>query len=265
MEDQQHQKFRKMIQRIQNMLDKMDFRPMADHLDMLQHVCREWNQEADRLTHVTREKKGPLGTLFAMGREATIEAVRSFFNGGVSAECSAQIQSKVGVSLRGSNCLKWRTFVEVARILLNDATVTQPECTTAVEAARAICCLARTGSICFDLDVKLIEDHNGNKTRQRNGMKEDTEGRWKKPEITSRFQILHPHLVILSFFRTLIGRFRIKQISVTLALPRWIRGLPPTWSAHVDWPNVSGDESSTIQFHSGDISVALADHDYKDS
>ena len=169
------------------MLDKMDFRPMADHLDMFQHVCREWNQEADRLTHVAREKKGPLGTLFAMGREATIEAVRSFFNGGVSAECGAQIQSKVGVSLRGSNCLKWKTFVEVARILLNDATVTQPECTTAVEAARAICCLARTGSICFDLDVKLIEDHNGNKTRQRNGMKEDTEGRWKRPEITSRF------------------------------------------------------------------------------
>ena len=38
------------------MLDKKDLRPMADHMDMFQHVYREWNQEADRLTHVAREK-----------------------------------------------------------------------------------------------------------------------------------------------------------------------------------------------------------------
>ena len=43
------------------MLDKTDLRPMADHVDIFQHVYREWNQEVDRLTHVAREK-GPPGT-----------------------------------------------------------------------------------------------------------------------------------------------------------------------------------------------------------
>ena len=36
---------------------------------------------------------------------------------------------------------------------------TQAECTAAVEAAKAVCCLARTGSICSDLDGKLIDDY----------------------------------------------------------------------------------------------------------
>ena len=48
--------FRKMVQRTQNMLDNTDLRPMAYHLDMFQHVIREWNQEGDRLTLVAREK-----------------------------------------------------------------------------------------------------------------------------------------------------------------------------------------------------------------
>ena len=73
--------------------------------------------------------------------------------------------------------MKWRTIIEVAKIFPDDATVTQAECTAAVEAARAICCLARTGRICFDLDGKLIEDWRGNKTTTRNKMKED---RWKE-------------------------------------------------------------------------------------
>ena len=55
--------------------------------------------------------------------------------------------------------IKWKTIIEVARIIVNDATVTQAECTAAVEAAKAVCCLARTGSMCFDLDGKLIDDY----------------------------------------------------------------------------------------------------------
>ena len=78
--------------------------------------------------------------------------------------------------------MKWRTIVEVAKILPDDAIVTQAECTAAVRAARAICCLARTGSICFDLDGNLIEDSSRNKTRKRNKMKDDFQGRWKKEE-----------------------------------------------------------------------------------
>ena len=66
--------------------------------------------------------------------------------------------------------MKWRTIIEVAKILSDDATVTQAECTAAVEAARAICCLARTGSISFDLDGNLIADCSRNKTKKRNNM-----------------------------------------------------------------------------------------------
>ena len=78
--------------------------------------------------------------------------------------------------------MMWRTIIEVAKILPNDATVTQAERTASVEAARAICCLARIGCICFDLDRNLIEDWRGNKTRTRNPMKEDFEDRWKNEE-----------------------------------------------------------------------------------
>ena len=77
-------------------------------------------------------------------------------------------------------------MVEVAKILPDDATITQAECTAAVEAARAIGCLARTGCICFDLGGNLIEDYNKNRTRERNEMKADSEGRWKKEEKISR-------------------------------------------------------------------------------
>ena len=44
------------MQKTHNMMDKTDFRPMGDHLDMLQHIYRDWNQEADRLAHVARAK-----------------------------------------------------------------------------------------------------------------------------------------------------------------------------------------------------------------
>ena len=70
--------------------------------------------------------------------------------------------------------MRWKTIIEVAKFLPNDATVTQAEC-TAVETAKAICCLARAGCICFHLDGNLIEDYNKNKTRKRDGMEEDFE------------------------------------------------------------------------------------------
>ena len=64
--------------------------------------------------------------------------------------------------------MKWRTIIEVAKILLDDATVTQAECTAAVEAAGAICSLAQTGSICFDLERNLIEECNKIKEEKQN-------------------------------------------------------------------------------------------------
>ena len=68
------------------------------------------------------------------------------------------------------------------KTLPDDATLTQAECTAASAAVLAICCLARTGSICFDLDEKSIEDCSRNRTKKRNSMAEDVEGRWKEQE-----------------------------------------------------------------------------------
>ena len=65
--------------------------------------------------------------------------------------------------------MKLMTIVEVASILPNDASVPQAECTSAVEAAKAECCLARTGTCTLILDGKLIEDYkNKTRTKDRN-------------------------------------------------------------------------------------------------
>ena len=58
-----NQKFRMMVQEMQNVLDKTGIRPMGDHLDMFHHIHRGWNQEADHPTHVAREKRGDLELL----------------------------------------------------------------------------------------------------------------------------------------------------------------------------------------------------------
>ena len=76
--------------------------------------------------------------------------------------------------------MKSKTIVEFAKVLADDATITQAECTGAVETARTIRCLAQNRCVFFDLDGNLIEDWSGNKTRTRNRMKEDHEGSWKR-------------------------------------------------------------------------------------
>ena len=90
-----NQKFRAMVQKTQNKLDKTDIRPMGDHLDMFQHIYREWNQEADHLTHVAREK-GATWNSYITEEEILFDIVRSFFDGGVSTVCDGNIKHKVG-------------------------------------------------------------------------------------------------------------------------------------------------------------------------
>ena len=68
-----NQIFKEMIQRTQNMLDKVDLRPMADHLDIFQQV----------LTHVARER-GATSNFFVVGQSQRIEVVRSFFDGALN-------------------------------------------------------------------------------------------------------------------------------------------------------------------------------------
>ena len=134
--------------------------------------------------------------------------------------------------------MKWRRIIEVAKILPDDATVTQAECTATVEAARAICCLARTGSICFDLDGHLIEDCSSNKTRKRNKVKDDVEGTWKKEEEEiSRLS----HSLSSSVHVDISDSGSAEEMSQK----HYKLGAKPKWSAHADWPNMSEESSAT--------------------
>ena len=55
-------KFRAEVQETQNLLDKRDRRPMSGLVDLFQHIYRDRNEKADRLTHDAR-KRDPAGTL----------------------------------------------------------------------------------------------------------------------------------------------------------------------------------------------------------
>ena len=94
------------VQETQKTLDKTEIRPMGDHLDMLQHIYRDWNQEADQLTHVAREK-GETWNSYITEAGTRIEAVRSFFDGGVSTACDDKIKKQSGISIGDSNCGKF--------------------------------------------------------------------------------------------------------------------------------------------------------------
>ena len=73
-----NQKFRAEVQKTQNLLDKRDTRPMNDHMDLFQHIYRDWDEKADRLTHEAREK-GSSWNSFSMHEGEKLEAVRAFF------------------------------------------------------------------------------------------------------------------------------------------------------------------------------------------
>ena len=79
--------------------------------------------------------------------------------------------------------MRWKTIIEVAKFLSNDATVTQAEC-TAVETAKAICCLARAGCI-------FAFHQDGNK--RRNGKD----------------------------FEDLIGQIKVEKTAVSTTIPPW--------------------------------------------
>ena len=73
--------------------------------------------------------------------------MRSFFDGGVSTVCDDWIKNRVGSAYviqiaekltKITHKIKWTTIIDIAKILLDDATVTQAECTAAVDAAKAI-------------------------------------------------------------------------------------------------------------------------------
>ena len=113
------------------------------------------------------------------------------------------------------------------------------ECTAAVDAAKAICSLARCGSICFDLDGNLIEDYRRNKTKKRHRMSEEFEGRWRDCE-KRRFLDSHApdhHLWLVD----ISDSGSVEEMSQK----HYRLGAKPKWSAHADWPDLSEDSSTT--------------------
>ena len=126
---------------------------------------------------------------FTMMEGPKPEAVRACIDGGVSKQEDRKVRHKVGSAyvIRASerieeaaDKMEWKITVEVAKVLPDDATITQAETTAAVDAVTAICCLVHTGQIIFDLDVNLIEEWDKNTTRTKNRMKGNTEERERR-------------------------------------------------------------------------------------
>ena len=65
MEDGKNDKpmFRAEVHKTQILLDQTDIVLMSDHLDICQHIYRDWNGDADYLTHKAREE-GPAWNAF---------------------------------------------------------------------------------------------------------------------------------------------------------------------------------------------------------
>ena len=181
-----------------------------------------------------------------------MEAVRAYFDGGVNIQDADKIKHKVGSAYviqsaerieESTEKMRLKTVVKVAKVLLDDAPITQAECTAAVEAARAICGLARTGRICFDLDGHLIEDWNGKKTRTGNRMKEDCEDRWKRKTKDEEADLARiSHSVSTSVLVGISDPFSAEKMT---SQKHHNLGAKPKWSAHADLPYLGNDESST--------------------
>ena len=130
---------------------------MADHLDLCQHIYRDWNEKADRLTHEAREK-GASWNSFTMMEGSKPDAVRACIDGGVSKQEDRKVRRNFGSAyviqaweriVEAAEKMEWNTIVEVANVLPDDATITQAETTAAVDAVTAICYLVHTGQIIF--------------------------------------------------------------------------------------------------------------------
>ena len=115
-----------------------------------------------------------MGTLFKMIEGDKMEAVRAYFDGGVSGKTDDRVKHKVvsAYVIQSSERIEehvgkmnWKTIVEVSKVFPDDATITQAETFAVVEAAKASC-VARTGSISFDLDGNLIKEWEKRKKKK---------------------------------------------------------------------------------------------------
>ena len=77
------------------------------HLDLFQHLYRDWTEEADRLTHEAREK-GACWNSFTVKEGSKIEAVRAYFDGGVSRQEDRKVKLLSWIGVRDPNVGKDR-------------------------------------------------------------------------------------------------------------------------------------------------------------
>ena len=149
MEKNDKPKFRAEVHKTQILLDQTDIILISDHLDMCQHIYRDWNCDADYLTHKAREE-GPAWNAFQT--KERIEAIGVYFDGGVSHEEDKKVKNRVcpGWLIQVTETigkqigLQWKTVVEVARVLVDEATIIEVELMAATEAVKAVMCLTRT-------------------------------------------------------------------------------------------------------------------------
>ena len=62
---------------------KTDIRPVAGCLGLFRHICWDWTEKADPLTHEARQK-GATWNSFTMKKGSKVESVRACVDGGVS-------------------------------------------------------------------------------------------------------------------------------------------------------------------------------------
>ena len=83
---------------------------------------------------------------FTVKEGSKIEAVRAYIDGGVSRQVDRKVMHKVGSAyviqkserIEGAaGKMEWTTKIEVAKVLSDDATITQAETAAAAEAAKA--------------------------------------------------------------------------------------------------------------------------------
>ena len=89
---------------------------------------------------------------------------------------------------------RWKTIVEMPRILKSDTFVTDTE--------RTIGCLARIQSMWFHLD-------DSSKTRKKKARPRN--GQMARDHVENFSFFIHPHLVTFTFFKIVIRRFRISS------------------------------------------------------
>ena len=166
----------------QHLLDKTDFRRMADHLDLFQH------------THETMEK-GASWNSFTMKEGSKVEAVVFSRQEDRKVKHKVVSSSAIRASERieeAAEKMERRTIVQVAKVLLDDATIKHAETTAAVKAVRATCSLVQTGQIIFDVGGNLIEECDKNTKRTEIRIKENTEETRKRTLDDENF-VSHRH------------------------------------------------------------------------